>query len=92
MDVFVHLLPDLDMAPLDFATINYISSDSLPPLIGTECVYRISSTMAISSHILLSDHFLVIHHFKRVSSAKSLNRYYFTGLRLIKCMFIASNF
>ena len=64
MDVFVHLLPDLDMAPLDFATINYISSDSLPPLIGTEYVYRILSTMAISSHILLSDHFSVIHHFK----------------------------
>ena len=65
VDVFVHLLPDLDMAPLDFATINYISSDSLPPWIGTECVYRILSTMAVSSHILLSDHFSVIHHFKR---------------------------
>ena len=65
MDVFVHLLPDPDMAPLDFSTINYISSASLPPLVGTECAYRILSKMAISSHILLSDHFSVIHHFKR---------------------------
>ena len=65
MDVFVHLLPDLDMAPLDFATINYLYADPLPSLTGTERVYRILSTVAIGSYILLSDLFSVIHHFKR---------------------------
>ena len=64
MDVFVHLLPDLDMAPLDFATINYLYADPLPSLIGTERIYKIS-TVAIGSYILLSDRFSVIHHFKR---------------------------
>ena len=39
MDVFVHLLPDLDMATLDFATINYLYADPLPALIGTERVH-----------------------------------------------------
>ena len=65
MDVFVHLLPDPDMAPSDFTTINYLYADPLPSLIGTERVYRILSTVAIGSYILLSDLFSVIHHFKR---------------------------
>ena len=63
--MFVHLLPDLDMTPLDFATINYLYADPLPSLIGKEFVYRILSTVAIGSYIQLSDRFSVIYHSKR---------------------------